>query len=301
MAVTSLGYWGIEASDPAAWRHFLIDQIGLMDGGKGLDGADVYRNDCYASRVRVHEGAADDVTYVGWEVDGASELAAIAKRLSEAGYAARQGGLELARARQVEDLVVIDDPDGVKVEIYWGAERAQRPFASIVTPGGFVTGEDGVGHFVILAQDAEKTRHFYADLLGLKLSDYIRVPHPDGSATHLTFLHANARHHSLAFGQVPFKPKRKIQHISFQTNEMSDVGFAFDRFIAAGTPVAQTLGHHPNCGTFSFYVRSPSGIDVEMGWGSLEIDDAVWVPKTYSQLSDWGHNVQLPLVEPAEG
>jgi 2,3-dihydroxybiphenyl 1,2-dioxygenase len=250
--------------------------------------------------VRIYQGPADDVTVTGWEVAGADALREIADALSAGGYDAQPGGEALARARQVEDLIVVDDPDGIRVEIFWGAERARRPFASAVTPGGFVTGEDGVGHFVILARNQARTLHFYQDLLGLKLSDYIRLGHPDGSSSHLTFMHANARHHSLAFGEVPFAPKRKVQHISFQTEEMSDVGFALDRFGAEQTPLAMTIGHHPNCGTFSFYVRSPSGIDVELGWGSREVDDATWVPKTYSQLSDWGHQVQLPLVEPAD-
>lgn len=299
MTVKSLGYWGIEASNRAAWRHFLVDQLGLVEGRSGFS-ADVYRIDEYASRLRIEEGPADDVAYVGWEVAGPAELAAMADRLETAGYAVTSGGPDHAKERQVEDLIFVDDPDGVRTEIFWGPEIAQRPFASPVTPGGFVGAPNGAGHHVLVVRDRERTLSFYRDLLGLKLSDYIRQPHDDGSSAFVTFMHANPRHHSLAFAEVPFKPKRKLQHIAFQVNEMSDVGFAYDRLLAEETPVAMTLGHHPNCQSFSFYARSPSDVDVEFSWGTIAIDDETWVPKTYSQLSDWGHKVQLSLIEPDE-
>jgi hypothetical protein len=46
---------------------------------------------------------------------------------------------------------------------------------------------------------------------------------------------------------------------------------------------------YPNDGAFSFYARTPNGIEIEFGWGAVQVDDEVWQPRTYSQLSDWGH------------
>lgn len=299
-SVSSLGYWGIEASDRAAWRHFLVDHLGLVATTPGLDGADVYRIDSYESRIRIHEGPADDVAYIGWEVAGAGELAAIRDRLVSAGHAVEAGGPALARERAVEDIIVFQDPDGIRTELFWGPKIAPRRFVSPLASGGFVAAPNGIGHHVIVVRDREATFAFYRDMLGLKLSDYIRSESPDRPPLFVTFMHANPRHHSLAFAEIPFKPKRKLQHIALQLASMSDVGLAYDRLLSAETPMAMTLGHHPNCDSFSFYVRSPSGIDVEYSWGTREVDDETWTPKTYPELSDWGHKIGLDLIEPAE-
>jgi hypothetical protein len=40
---------------------------------------------------------------------------------------------------------------------------------------------------------------------------------------------------------------------------------------------------------FSFYMRGPSGFEVEYGWGAREVDDAVWQVARYDVPSLWGH------------
>lgn len=300
MGVKSLGYWGFEVSDAQAWRRFLVDSLGLAPPASEADGADVYRVDEYRSRIRVYEGPADDVVLVGWEVAGPAALDALFESLEKAGYSPRRGDQALANARCVEDLIVVEDPDGIRTEIFWGPEMAPTPFSSPLVADGFVASGNGVGHHVLVVRDREKTLSFYRDLLGLKLSDYIRSVEPGRPHLLVTFMHANPRHHSLAFAEVPFQPKRKMQHFALQLASMSDVGHAYDRLLAEEAPIAMTLGHHPNCDSFSFYARTPSGIDVEYGWGTREIDDDTWVPRTYPQLSDWGHKVGLDLIEPAE-
>jgi 3,4-dihydroxy-9,10-secoandrosta-1,3,5(10)-triene-9,17-dione 4,5-dioxygenase len=40
---------------------------------------------------------------------------------------------------------------------------------------------------------------------------------------------------------------------------------------------------------FSFYVRSPSGFDIEYGCHGMQIDPDTWIPTTSLAVSDWGH------------
>ena len=49
------------------------------------------------------------------------------------------------------------------------------------------------------------------------------------------------------------------------------------------------LGRHPNDLMTSFYVRTPSGFDLEYGAGGVTVDDAAWETETYDALSIWGH------------
>ena len=50
-----------------------------------------------------------------------------------------------------------------------------------------------------------------------------------------------------------------------------------------------TLGRHTNDRMTSFYVRTPSGFEIEYGTGGLLVDDATWVVRPYDAGSVWGH------------
>lgn len=39
----------------------------------------------------------------------------------------------------------------------------------------------------------------------------------------------------------------------------------------------------------SFYARTPSGFEVEFGWGGLPVDSATWRVARHEKMSSWGH------------
>jgi hypothetical protein len=69
----------------------------------------------------------------------------------------------------------------------------------------------------------------------------------------------------------------------------SGLGYALDRHHALGIPISMDLGKHPNDEMVSFYSRSPSGFDVEIGCGGRLIDDATWTVAEITKPSLWGH------------
>ena len=83
-------------------------------------------------------------------------------------------------------------------------------------------------------------------------------------------------------------PKR-MHHFMLQLAELDGLGHAYDRCVKHGVAIAQTLGRHPNDRMVSFYAVTPSGFQVELGWGARTIDDATWRVETYDRLSEWGH------------
>jgi hypothetical protein len=46
----------------------------------------------------------------------------------------------------------------------------------------------------------------------------------------------------------------------------------------------------------SFYMKTPSGFDVEYGWGARTVDDATWQVVRHEKGSIWGHR---PVPQPA--
>jgi len=144
-----------------------------------------------------------------------------------------------------------------------------------------VTKNLGLSHIVLGTPASAASLEFYTDVLGFRVSDIWR---PGGSE--IVFLHCNARHHSLAL--VP-AGDAQLYHFMFETRTLDDVGYALDRTRDGGIPISMDLGKHPNDEMVSFYSRSPSGFDVEIGCGGRLVDDATWTVSEITKPSLWGH------------
>ena len=284
-AVKQAGYLVFEVSDLAAWEDFGTKILGLQLVDRRGDEGFSLRMDGYQQRFFIEEGPADDLAAVGWEVDGPTELDVIVQRLKGAGHEVVEASQNDAAKRNVQALVRASDPAGNPIEIFYGPKRADEPFVSEVVPSGFVADEQGFGHVVVVSKDDAQHEQFYATIFGFKLSDYIRCEY-FGHEINVTFMHANARHHSLAFGGGQLK---RIHHFMVQAKTMDEVGRCYDRFLFSGGMVHQTLGRHPNDKMFSFYGYTPSGFHFEFGAGAIEIEDG-WESMTHGKVSEWGHH-----------
>ena len=189
-SVTQLGYVGISASDMGQWEKYATETLGLQLESKDEDGTLYLRMDEYQYRFAIHPTGKDDVDYVGWQASSEQQMHQIADQLKEGGVTVTLADREEAKARRVEGLIKFQDPDGPDVEVFWGPPISfDSPFNSTRPISGFVTGDLGLGHVVLYAKDLDTTVNFYRDLLGLRISDFIR---------NLAFFHCNPRHHSLA-------------------------------------------------------------------------------------------------------
>jgi 2,3-dihydroxybiphenyl 1,2-dioxygenase len=284
-SVKQLGYLVFEVSDLEAWQDFGTKILGLQVVDPRGDAGFSLRMDGYRQRFFVEHGPADDLAAIGWEVEGPAELEAFAKRFRDGGHEVTQGSATEAAGRNVEALIRVNDPAGNPNEIFYGPKKASEPFVSDVVRSGFVADAQGFGHVVVAAKDQDEHEAFYANMFGLKLSDYIRCEY-FGHKIDVTFMHANSRHHSLAFGGGQLK---RIHHFMVQSNSVDEVGMCYDRFLFSGGMVHQTLGRHPNDKMFSFYGYTPSGFHFEFGSGAIEIGEG-WESTTHGKVSEWGHH-----------
>ena len=286
-AVTQLGYLGIGVSDIAAWRDFGCDVLGLQESGRGDGDSVFFRIDGYHHRFEMIPSGEDDLLFAGWEVKDAAALKEVAARLRALGHDVTDGIPAEAAARRVIGLVRCKDPDGLDVEVYYGPFRADRPFNSPRGVSGFRAEALGLGHIVLQVEDPAAVLAFYRDGLGVKLSDYIYMTR-GGARREVVFTHANPRHHSLAFAKRQPSAKR-LSHFMVEVNEIDDVGLTIDLAEQRGMAMGK-LGRHTNDRMISFYVVSPSGFNVEYGWGGLLIEDeATWNIRHYEAASTWGH------------
>jgi 2,3-dihydroxybiphenyl 1,2-dioxygenase len=280
MSIQSLGYIGVGTPRASEFEHFGPEILGTPLWTEPKDGVVRLRLDERAYRIAVHPDERDRILYIGWEVAGPRELERDVADLRAKGVEVEMADETMRKARHVEGLARFSDPWGLSHELFHGQRRLPsfEPARDIT---GFVTGELGLGHVVLILPDLEAATRFFVDVMGFKISDDMVVPLP------VVFLHCNARHHSLAVGTPG--PLRGLHHVMLELKDLDDVGRTYDLCKMAGKSFAMELGRHTNDRMTSFYVRTPGGFEIEYGWGGMLIDDATWKVVQWPSGSVWGH------------
>ncbi len=268
MTIQALGYLGIGTDRIDDWTNFATSWLGMQAVDRGA-GTRAFRMDDRKQRLVVDRSLPEGQRYFGWEVADAAALDGLAARLEAAGVAVKREPAALADQRFVSGLISFADPAGNRLEAFHGAQIADAPFRPGRSISGFRTGPLGMGHAVLMVTDMQAALAFYRDLLGFRISDYIREP------ITAYFLHVNLRHHSLALFHAPHTG---MHHLMMELYSFDDVGQGYDIALGEREKIVATLGRHPNDLVTSFYVRTPSDMLVEYGWGGCEVDDASGSP-----------------------
>ena len=293
MAIGSLGYLRIEATDVAAWREYGLKVLGMVEGTGSVAGALYLRMDDFPARLVIVPGEHDRLSASGWETANAAELQDIRSRLESAGVPYKEGTADELADRRVDELISVEDPSGNTQEVFHGVALQHR---RVVSPYGhrFVTGEQGLGHVVLSTTDDDASLRFYRDVLGFRLRDSMRLPPQavgrpaDAAPAWLRFFGCNTRHHSLAF--LPRPTPSGIVHLMIEVESSDDVGLALDRALRKKVPMSATLGRHVNDLMLSFYMKTPGGFDVEFGCEGRQVEDESWIARESTAVSHWGHD-----------
>jgi catechol 2,3-dioxygenase-like lactoylglutathione lyase family enzyme len=132
-----------------------------------------------------------------------------------------------------------------------------------------------ISHAVMNSNDPNKTRDFYADVLGFKLSDTLWGEHM-GEMMH--FMRCNDWHHSLALARGPHT---SVHHVSFEMRGLDEYMRGTGRVMRAGIKKIWGPGRH-NAGknTFSYFL-DPSGNTMEYTTELEKIETDEWHPSLY--------------------
>ena len=133
----------------------------------------------------------------------------------------------------------------------------------------------GLHHWAYRCRDAEETRHFYEDLLGLPLTHFIRAENYVGTSgervdvyVHIFFEMADGS--SLAFfdlgDDVAAEPSpntpRWCNHMALAVQSLDHLERAHKRLVEAGVPVVGPLDH--DGWVKSIYFFDPNGARMEL-------------------------------------
>ena len=287
MPLRGLGYLGLASRDPAAWRAFATELLGLAPvpaAGRGSEAVVRFRMDVRSWRVAVHRAERSGLAYAGWEAADREGLEAVAARLRAGEVRVERPGADERAARGVTELLRFRDPWDHVHEVFCGAPHDfDSDFASPAGVSGFVT-ENGMGHLMLTVPDCALAEEFYTRSLGLRVTDRLDM----GGGRTAVFLRASPRHHSLALTDL--LPQPGLHHFMLEARRMEDVGRAWDRVQDLRVPVQMTLGQHANDPLLSFYAETPDGFGVELGWNGMLIDEATWTVREFGGRGEiWGH------------
>jgi 2,3-dihydroxybiphenyl 1,2-dioxygenase len=284
--VSSLGYLVLETKDPESWAAFAEEVLGLAVERSTTDPTIRLRMDDRWARLLVVSGTEETIAAYGWEVADVAALKALVERLRAAGCNPEEASAADAQRRQVQGLVRCVDPVGNHLEFYHNQRRICEFFHPAPHVSGFVTGALGLGHVVLAVPQVSEVMKFYTDVLGFKVTDQL--------GRRLFFLRCNQRHHSLALADLD--GANRVLHIMLEVSTLDDVGRVFDACLDRHLGMS-TIGVHVNDLVTSFYIKNPSGYEIEYGWNGRLVDDRTWTPTEIDRPSLWGHRVVTEGVE----
>ncbi|WP_435221115.1 VOC family protein [Streptomyces sp. Tue6028] len=284
-----LGYIVIETERFTDWRRFGTDAIGMHHDGLGPD-LMRFRLDDQECRFLVRRGSAEDVVATGWHIGDHTAFEQIEARIRTHGVPLQQGSDEEAALRGVERLLRFAGPKGITQEIYTTPRRSPEPLRMLAS--GFVTGDSGMGHIALTSTKPARIRGYFNTVFDARLTDCIEET-ISGVRLKIRFLRVDERHHSVAVAAtrgLPLDPVRtRVQHLNIQAATLDDVAQSYQRVHELGFDMALSVGQHTNDRELSYYARTPSGFEWEVGWNPLVIDETTWEPSTLEGISVWGH------------
>ncbi|MGR5237694.1 VOC family protein [Vibrio alfacsensis] len=292
MDIKALGYFVAQTDDLNKWQHYAEQVLG-MSTHLAPSGGLYVKMDERPFRMLIIEGSENRYIASGWELASKGAFDAALEKLTEHQVPWELADSDQCKQRGVQQLVTFNDPAGNTHEVYWGFLSGCEPFISPQGVPRFLTDEMGLGHTVLPAPNFDETYQFLTEVMGFQLSDIFNFrPAEDAPSARIYFMHCNnPRHHSLAICEFPV-PSGCV-HTMVEVDSMSEVGRANDRRIEHNVPLSATLGQHLNDKMTSFYMQTPSGFDMEFGYGGLQVDWDNHSAFEFTRVSLWGHDFSV--------
>ncbi len=289
----NMGYLVVGARNLASWKRFGSEAIGLHLASESEDQLG-FRMDEHARRIIIERRDANDAIALGWQVNDQAALDILLQRLADKNVSVEFLQEEQAARRGVVTLHRFVGPKGLLIELFVEPLIDRTPLQ--ILSSGFNIGRAGLGHISVMSRERDRTIAFWRELFDARISDRIEISSGKSVALDVTFLRVNERHHSVAIAAtrgpaIDMFPTR-VQHFNIEVATLDDLTATFERCRELGYKISRNIGQHPNDKELSFYLPTPSGFDIEIGWDALVVDEAQWQSdRVYDRMSNWGHDI----------
>lgn len=282
--IAELAAVSVDSTDLDAWERFATEVLGMSATREGDELR--LKMDDFPYRFLIRQAERDRISSFAWIARGAEA----AKEMREHWEGVQGGGVKAAtrgwnNAESVESWA-FEDHQGFTHEVHDVPPSGQESFCAGDDVSGFVTGDAGLGH-IVMFDDVEQAAKVYESTFGMSLRENAERTQVGGRGR---FYGCNPRHHSVAIIEVPGHAP-EVMHVMIELTSVDDLGAALDRAKAGGWNPRTALGRHGADHVMSFYVPSPTGFDIEVGYcGLLVSGDDDWDEnKLKTRGRSWGH------------
>jgi catechol 2,3-dioxygenase-like lactoylglutathione lyase family enzyme len=268
--ITHLRHVDLAVPDYETQRSFYTNTWGLTE--VGTDGDLSYlaaEGSPEQYVVRLRRASDKRLDLIAFGADSAASVDALAAKLASAGVQIVSQPQKLQTAGGGYGFRFFDI-DGRTVEISHGVQdRQHRP----IEEGEAIPVR--ISHAVMNSDDPNRTRDFYTNQLGFKLSDSLWSQHM-GEMMH--FMRCNDWHHSLAIARGPHI---SVHHVSFEMRGLDEYMRGTGRVMRAGIKKVWGPGRHlAGNNTFSYFI-DPSGNTMEYTTQLERLETDEWHPSLY--------------------
>lgn len=278
MAITHVRSVGLAVQDLRQAREFYSRCWGLEEVDR--DSERLYLGaGCPESYVlRLRQAEEPRVDAISLAVETAAEVEAYAERVSEHSQSRMIDDPGPRQDRGAGYGFRFFDCDGRTVEI--SADLALRPYREVAE------GEPRprkISHVVFNTRDLDKTRSFYQEALGFKVSDWVE--------DFFCFMRTGGTHHLLAFAR---SERTSLNHVSFEMRGLDEFMRATGAMLRRGHQLLWGPGRHgAGDNTFSYFQDPGTRYVLEYTTALQEIDEEHgWTPKVYTtspeDTDQWG-------------
>lgn len=291
MEIYGIAYIGYESPNAKQMLDYGPEVFAFGLNESRDDGSVYLTMDDRDHRIAVHPGERDRFAYVGLEMKDKWAWETGIEKLRANGYEVTVGDAELEAARGVYGVAQFKDPAGWPHELVYGQTYSTGGWQSARPHAGFESSVYGMGHTVLIANDAQTIETYCRDVMDYRW--YIQGMRK-GMGSFWRFKNNNLSH-NIAYGINPNHQvgdtSSTVPHIGVYCKTLDDVGIAYD-LIEERYPerIEMTLGRHMQDPVVSFYSKTPAGFTIECIWGEdLDVLDAPYVERRADRLSVWGH------------
>lgn len=256
-------------------RRYLVD-FGLKDVGEGADDLLFHAKDGTGLRVvacGAAPGAQPDFCEALWGVGDLATLDDIAADLRKDRDVSVGDGVVRSHDddgntiafRVTRRVAIVNEQAPINVpgiEPQRGVNQV-HDFKSAVQPSTF-------SHLVMLTKDVKRIEQFYAERLGLRVTDRLT-----GTGVFLR-ARGNADHHQLFFMQR--EPGRGLHHVAFHVRDLNEMMNAGKAMADKGWRSAWGPGRHIFGGNLFWYFDSPFSGQLEYD-ADMDVVDDKWLPR----------------------
>lgn len=221
--VRRLGHVTFETPDVERQIDHYVQIVGLNVAAREKDRA-ILATHLGEEVVVLERGQRQRCKALSLHVDAAVDLSAAGRDLQER-------GIKSERRQNItpglQNVLVFDDPNGMRVELFSESKLLPRTEARIGTA------PTKLGHIAFMVRDAKEMVDFYTTVLGFRVSDW--------AGDFFAFLRCGPDHHTVNFLRGD---EQRMHHFAFELKDWAHVQKACDHFGEKDVQIVWGPGRH---------------------------------------------------------